>query len=232
MPASLPVEILLLLGSPLAGGAALALIGHRRAAAEANAAFSTLTFLAAAGLVARVIAEGTQLAFGDVGLQVAVVNFVAVSTLANTGGVFIASLAGRSHRHALLVPFKYPALYAALGGLLVNAFDVDLPTAIDAPISTMAGAACPFSRASSSAFRHAAIHSSVVPPITSTACWCCTVPFTSTRSRFAHRFGNRCPSRHMIGCALRGSASFAAVSRATSSCSLSARARASACENS
>jgi hydrogenase-4 component F len=54
----MPGEIVLLLLSPLAGAAALALIGHRPFAAEANAAFSILTFGAAARLVARVIAEG------------------------------------------------------------------------------------------------------------------------------------------------------------------------------
>ncbi len=51
-------ELLLLLLMPLAGAAVLALIGHRRPAAEVNAAFSTLTFVAAAALVARVIADG------------------------------------------------------------------------------------------------------------------------------------------------------------------------------
>jgi hydrogenase-4 component F len=51
-------EMLLLLLAPLAGGAALALVGHRRYAAEVNAAFSIMTFGAAARLVARVIADG------------------------------------------------------------------------------------------------------------------------------------------------------------------------------
>ena len=54
----MPAELLLLLASPLAGGAVLALIGHRRRAAEVNAAFSALTFAAAAALVARVVADG------------------------------------------------------------------------------------------------------------------------------------------------------------------------------
>ena len=51
-------EMLLLLLSPLAGGAVLAVAGHRAYAAEVNAAFTILTFGAAARLVARVIAEG------------------------------------------------------------------------------------------------------------------------------------------------------------------------------
>jgi hydrogenase-4 component F len=58
-------EILLLLSSPLAGGAVLALVGHRRAAAEVNTAFSALTFLASCALVARVIAGGPLLALEE-----------------------------------------------------------------------------------------------------------------------------------------------------------------------
>jgi len=58
-------EILLLLLSPLAGGAVLALVGHRRYAAEVNAAFAILTFGAAARLVARVIAQGPVSALED-----------------------------------------------------------------------------------------------------------------------------------------------------------------------
>jgi hydrogenase-4 component F len=54
----MPGEIVLLLLSPLAGGIALALLGHRRFAPEVNAAFAILTFGAAARLVARVIADG------------------------------------------------------------------------------------------------------------------------------------------------------------------------------
>ena len=58
-------EMLLLLLSPLVGGAALALVGHRRYAAEVNVTFCLLTFGAAAGLVARVIAQGPVTALGE-----------------------------------------------------------------------------------------------------------------------------------------------------------------------
>ena len=61
----MPIELLALLVSPLAGGAALALIGHRPRAAEVNAAFSSLTFAAAAVLVARVIESGPLVALGE-----------------------------------------------------------------------------------------------------------------------------------------------------------------------
>jgi hydrogenase-4 component F len=58
-------EVVLLLASPLAGGFALALFGHRDRAAELNVAFSLLTFVAAAALAARVGAEGPLLAAGE-----------------------------------------------------------------------------------------------------------------------------------------------------------------------
>jgi predicted permease len=84
------------------------------------------------------------LAFGDLGLQVAVVNFVAGAVLVNSAGIAIASMAERRDAwSALLTPFKYPYLYAAGLGILVNALSVDLPTAIEAPVASMAGATIP-----------------------------------------------------------------------------------------
>jgi len=52
------MEILILLGMPLAGGAALAVLGNRRWAPELGVAASAVTFLAAAALTARVIRDG------------------------------------------------------------------------------------------------------------------------------------------------------------------------------
>lgn len=52
------LEMLALLASPLAGAITLALYGHRDRAAEVNALFSTVTFVAAAGLTARIVAHG------------------------------------------------------------------------------------------------------------------------------------------------------------------------------
>jgi hydrogenase-4 component F len=56
---------LAILAAPLAGGALLALIGHRRYAPEVNAAISIVTFCAAALLVKRVIEEGSISAFEE-----------------------------------------------------------------------------------------------------------------------------------------------------------------------
>src|SRR3954463_2363728 len=52
------MELLFLLGVPVAGGAVLALFGHRERAAEINAGSSFLTFIASALLTARVVRDG------------------------------------------------------------------------------------------------------------------------------------------------------------------------------
>jgi predicted permease len=85
----------------------------------------------------------SQLAFGDAGLQVAVMNMVAGATLANSAGIAVASLAGGSRREALIAPFRYPVLYAAAAGIVLNTLDVSLPTTLAVPITSMAGAAVP-----------------------------------------------------------------------------------------
>ncbi len=83
------------------------------------------------------------LAFGDLGLQVAVVNFVVGSVLVNSAGIAIASMAGGDRRAALTAPFKFPFIYAAGLGILVRVLNVDLPVAITSPVQTMAGATIP-----------------------------------------------------------------------------------------
>jgi predicted permease len=84
-----------------------------------------------------------QLAFGDAGLQLAIVNFVAGATLANTAGIVVASMAGGSRSAALRAPLRAPYIYATLAGLAVNALDVRLPIAISAPAESLAVAAVP-----------------------------------------------------------------------------------------
>jgi hydrogenase-4 component F len=58
-------EIAAVLGIPLAGGALLALVGHRRAAAELNVALSIATFAASAALTVRVVRDGPLFAFSE-----------------------------------------------------------------------------------------------------------------------------------------------------------------------
>ncbi len=55
------IEMLAVLGFPLAGGLALALVGHRREAAAVNIAASLATFVAAVVLTARVVVDGPML---------------------------------------------------------------------------------------------------------------------------------------------------------------------------
>lgn len=59
------MELLLVLGLPLAGTFALAILGSRRYAAELNAAVSLATLVAAALLVVRVIRHGPLLVLGE-----------------------------------------------------------------------------------------------------------------------------------------------------------------------
>jgi len=54
------LEFILVLGFPLLGGIVLALIGHRQRAAEVNAVFSLLTFLAAVALTKRIVDGGPE----------------------------------------------------------------------------------------------------------------------------------------------------------------------------
>jgi hydrogenase-4 component F len=59
------MHLLAILVFPLLGGFVLALVGHRRYAAELNAAFSIATFCSAAVLTAHIIADGPIKLFGD-----------------------------------------------------------------------------------------------------------------------------------------------------------------------
>lgn len=83
------------------------------------------------------------LGFGQAGFEVAVVNFVAGAVLAYSAGIVIASLAGGGASKALQAPFRYPVVYAAVAGVLINVTDADLPVTIEAPSETLAGAAVP-----------------------------------------------------------------------------------------
>lgn len=86
----------------------------------------------------------SQLAFGNAGLDIAVMSFVVGSVMANSVGIAIGSLAdGGSRREALRAPLRFPALYAALAGVAVNIGNIELPVAIESPARSLAGAAVP-----------------------------------------------------------------------------------------
>jgi predicted permease len=82
-------------------------------------------------------------AFGEIGLQIAVMNFVAGSVLTSSAGIAIASTAGGDASQALRAPFRYPSMYAAVAGVAFNVLGVDLPTALEASSETLAGATIP-----------------------------------------------------------------------------------------
>ncbi len=74
------------------------------------------------------------LAFGQEGLDRAVVAFVVQAVLVNTIGVFIASRSGHHWRGGLASVFRVPMIYAALGGAAVSLFHLSVPP----PIATAA----------------------------------------------------------------------------------------------
>lgn len=84
------------------------------------------------------------LAFGDEGLEIAVVVFVTSAVLVFTCGVMVASSAsGRAWGHVARAPLTVPSVWAAFGGLAVNWAGVDLPPIVEASVGTMAQAAVP-----------------------------------------------------------------------------------------
>ena len=109
----MPTELLLLLASPLAGGLVLALMGHRRRAAEVNAAFSALTFAAAAALVTRVVANRMRTMLNE-GL---ILNVMTMPTPRTAGEAALAGVA----RTALAAVTRGEAATWAPHGIRVNA---------------------------------------------------------------------------------------------------------------
>ena len=86
-----------------------------------------------------------RLAFGERGLQIAVVIWVIGIVLAASAGITAGTVAkgGHTHLSALAAPFRFPTIYAAAIGLVVNLGDVTLPVAIHDSVSTLAAAAIP-----------------------------------------------------------------------------------------
>jgi predicted permease len=85
------------------------------------------------------------LAFGEAGLQIAVVVFVAGVLLWSSAGIALGSLARGTHspRRAMLAPLRYPSIYAALAGALVNVANIDLPVAVAESTRTLGQASVP-----------------------------------------------------------------------------------------
>jgi predicted permease len=85
------------------------------------------------------------LAFGEAGLQIAVVVFVAGVLLWSSAGIALGSLARGTHspRRAMAAPFRYPSIYAAVAGAVVNVTDFDLPVALAESTRSLGQASVP-----------------------------------------------------------------------------------------
>lgn len=108
--------------------------------APARAGFALSSVTANVGNMGLPVA---LLAFGRPGFDIAVVNFVVGAGLAYSAGIVIASMAGGTAAQALRAPFRYPVVYAAVVGILINVSGVALPITLSAPVETLAGAAVP-----------------------------------------------------------------------------------------
>jgi len=84
-----------------------------------------------------------QFAFGDLGLALASIYFVASVMLTNSLGVYIASVGGSSTIQALKGLAKVPAVYAIPLALVVRAFDITLPLPISRPLELLSLATIP-----------------------------------------------------------------------------------------
>lgn len=84
-----------------------------------------------------------QFVFGELGLALASVYFVASAMMTNSLGVYVASLGRGAAIDALKGLAKVPAVYAIPLAFLVRGRDVDLPLAISRPVELLAVAAVP-----------------------------------------------------------------------------------------
>lgn len=106
---------------------------------------------ASAVLAACVVNQGNmglpmaRLAFGEAGLAIAVVMFVTGVALWSSAGIALGAWARGTHRGArvALAPLRYPSIYAAALGALVNIADIDLPTLFRESTVTLADASIP-----------------------------------------------------------------------------------------
>lgn len=82
-------------------------------------------------------------AFGQPGLALATIYYIATSFLGNTLGIVIASSGSRSVGAALLQGLRAPMLYAAIGGLVFNLLHWQLPVPVFRAVDLVADLAIP-----------------------------------------------------------------------------------------
>ena len=122
--------------------AALAWTGSRRSDAPTRACALLTAAVANQGNMGLPMAK---LAFGEAGLQIAVIMFVAGVALWSSAGIALGAWARGTHsgKRALVAPFGYPAIYAAAAGALVNAANVELPTVLRESTHSLGDASIP-----------------------------------------------------------------------------------------
>jgi predicted permease len=86
-----------------------------------------------------------RLAYGTPGLDIGTVLFTIGVVLNASAAVALGKYALGEHtrRDVLLAPLRYPTIYAAVAGVLVNVLDVRLPTLAQESVTTLAQAAIP-----------------------------------------------------------------------------------------
>lgn len=82
-------------------------------------------------------------AFGETGVALGTLYYVATSFCSNTLGAAIASAGSASIRQALTQVLRVPVLYAAIGGLLLNWIQIEIPVGLFRSVDLMANAAVP-----------------------------------------------------------------------------------------
>ncbi|MSQ26423.1 MAG: AEC family transporter [Dehalococcoidia bacterium] len=111
-----------------------------RLAGQENAAFTLSALFMNAVNYALPVA---LFAFGEAGLQRALLFLAPQAVLQATLAIFIASRGGLSTRQALGSILRIPAFYATTAGLVLNPFNVTLPAPADRSLAFLADAAIP-----------------------------------------------------------------------------------------
>lgn len=83
------------------------------------------------------------LAFGEEGLNRALLFLVPQALMSGTLAVYVASRSGLGPKQALLAIVRLPMFYATTAALAINPFDVTLPAIISTPLDILGAAAIP-----------------------------------------------------------------------------------------
>ena len=83
------------------------------------------------------------LAYGEPGLEVAVIAFVTQAAIAWPLGIFIAARSRLRPMGAIVQALKIPTIYALILALVIRALGVNIPFTIEAPVGLLADAAIP-----------------------------------------------------------------------------------------